>query len=429
MPNFEYYRKEYLGTAQKRYEQAMAMAYRDLKLEYQDAAMVRNLLLKQMSQKELMQTKVLAQMNKIKTSDKSDDEIARLLLAVGNGWSDFGKEQNDITIKNKDIEQELRDEIEKKYSLDDSSLGNLDEFMLVVDRSAGRVGLTKMINDELTGTMAGLSQGQLETVVSQYAPQIASNMGIDVNTVANALSGGKVRRYVSPDEIEEAKVDEYEDEIPGRLVYPSFAMSEYDRMLGLAEDEVSLLKQERINRIRDEALGKTTTTPTTAKAPTEGIDGVPLPTPEKIRERAAQYYAPFASPGFQEAVGFKEPAPPKPTVKAKPEIPEEDIEIAAIEGLPPFAGKLFGVSKQVEGIIDLDDDAAIKQGGVGAEYSSQLLRGGDDYQSAVSKIETNDSLDETQRQAAYAMLARDLYRKFQEQSKVPSLEEVVVGRK
>ena len=96
--------------------------------------------------------------------------------------------------------------------------------------------------------------------------------------------------------------------------------------------------------------------------------------------------------------------------------------------MPPFAGKLFGVSSEVEAIVDLDDDAAIKRGGLGAEYGSQLLRGGDDYQSAVGKIETNDSLDETQKGSAYAMLARDLYRNWQEQSKVPSLEEVVVSR-
>jgi hypothetical protein len=426
MPNFEYYRKEYLGTAQARYEQAMAMAYRDLQLEYKDAAMVRNLLLEQMSQKELMQTKVLAQMNKVKASDKSDDEIARLLLAIGNGWSEFSKEENDIHIKNKEIQEKLRDEIEKKYSLDDSSLGSLDEFMLIVDRSAGRTGLTKMINDELTGTMAGLSQEQLEVVVSQYAPRIAHNMGVDVNTVANLLSGGKVLRYVSPDEIKQAIDDEYEDEIPGRLVYSSYAMSEFDRLLGESESEVKLLRQERNNRIRNEALGTTPTTTTTVKPPTEGIDGVPLPTPEKIRARAAEYYAPFASRDFQEVVGFREPAPPKP--KAKPEIPEEEVEIAAIEGLPPFAGKLFGVSKEIESIVDLDDDTVLKQGGVGAQYGNQLLRSGDDYQSAVSKIEANESLDETQRQQAYAMLGRDLYRKFQEQSKTPSLEEIMLGR-
>ena len=64
MPNFEYYRKEYLGTAQKRYEQAMAMAYRDLLLEYKDAAMVRNLLLQQMSDREKLQAKTIRVANK-----------------------------------------------------------------------------------------------------------------------------------------------------------------------------------------------------------------------------------------------------------------------------------------------------------------------------------------------------------------------------
>lgn len=441
MPNFEYYRKEYLGTAQKRYEQAMAMAYRDLQLEYQDAAMVRNLLLQQMSDREKLQARTLSKMTSNKKGKAPEDyaDENRLLAA---GYGSVAEAEEKTWDKNQKAKSDLMDEIENSYKLDKRDLSAMGEWLLLITSRGDLPKLEADIRKNVVPTMTTLTEEQKIRAVATYAPLIAGRYNasllegspnrIDVNTVASLMTAGAVPRYVSSDEIEDLIDLEFKDKIPSKLSFSSLERNNQLRLLGDSEDEIKQAELLRNKEILAEALGTTTTTTAKApiaKAPTEGIDGVPLPTPEKIRERAAQYYAPFASPGFQEAVGFKEPAPPKPTAKAKPEIPEEDIEIAAIEGLPPFAGKLFGVSSQVEAIVDLDDAAAIKQGGVGAEYSSQLLRGGTDYQSAVGKIETNDSLDETQRQAAYAMLARDLYRKFQEQSKVPSLEEVVVGRK
>jgi hypothetical protein len=436
MPNFEYYRKEYLGTAQARYEQAMAMAYRDLQLEYKDAAMVRNLLLEQMSDREKLQARTLSKMTSNKKGKAPEDyaDENRLLAA---GYGDAAEAEEKIWDKNQKAKSDLMDEIENSYKLDKRDLSAMGEWLLLITSRGDLPKLEADIRKNVVPTMTTLTEEQKIRAVATYAPLIAGRYNasllegspnrIDINTVASLMTAGAVPRYVSSDDIEDLIDLEFKDKIPSKLSFSSLERNNQLRLLGDSEDEIKQAELLRNKEILAKALGTTTTTTAKApiaKAPTEGIDGVPLPTPEKIRARAAEYYAPFASRDFQEVVGFREPAPPK----AKPEIPEEEVAQAAIEGLPAFAGKLFGASKEIESIVDLDDDTVLRQGGVGAQYGNQLLRSGDDYQNAVGKIETNENLDETQRLQAYAMLGRDLYRKFQEKSKVPSLEEIMLGR-
>tara|TARA_R110002124_G_scaffold86938_1_gene224246 strand:- start:7272 stop:8552 length:1281 start_codon:yes stop_codon:yes gene_type:complete len=425
MPNFEYYRKEYLGTAQKRYEQAMAMAYRDLLLEYKDAAMAREALQSQMNFDEKIRTKQLELLTKASKS-KSNTVEGMTTTQFITGSTNYEAAVRQVEEWNTDLWPEARKQWNKENQLTTKQRADIETFIHgpLTDVSGSgetiRFEMESAINNHLIPLMESLNDSQRETLVSDYGPRIKSKLRIDMEVIEEVFKAPYIEE-ADKSAAQERFEQNYYDTNKRGLTAP---MQKMGRILGIeGEEELTRIEGKKI------VTPTATATEPTAEGEIEVVaerEGLPLPTPEKIRERAAQYYAPFASPGFQEAVGFKEPAPPK--AKAKPEIAEEDIEIAAIEGLPPFAGKLFGVSSEVEAIVDLDDDAAIKRGGLGAEYGSQLLRGGDDYQSAVGKIETNDSLDETQKGSAYAMLARDLYRNWQEQSKVPSLEEVVVSR-
>ena len=421
MPNFEYYRKEYLGSAQKRYEQAMAMAYRDLLLEYKDAAIARQQLQKQLQFDEKIQAKKLELITKAASEGK--DKIA------GMSMSEFitATKGYDAAVADvKDFNSGLQKEAEKLYAeeneLTAAQRATIQEW---INKSLTSLSGTKataptevnflLQNDLFGDTWVAISNdpGKVDAMLSIYGPQIAEKLDVTKEYAAELIGGV----YIPEKERQQFK-DKYIDDFikrNERNLTPQ--MQDLGAILGVGADELNtIIKAKRV-----------TTTPRDIDDVDETFEVVeeredlPLPTPEKIRARAAQYYAPFASEGFQEVVGFREPKPePKPT--------EEEVELTAISELPTYAGKLFGVAKQVDQVKDLDDAVAIKQGGVGAQYGNQLLRSGDDYQTAMSKIETNESLDDTQKEAAYVMLGRDLYRKNQEQTKLPSLEELMVSR-
>jgi hypothetical protein len=440
MSNFEKYRREYLDTAQARYEQAMAMAYRDLMLEYNDAQKARQVLQERLDAQRLSQNKLQMAMIKAGKSGLTVKEEIQALEGLAKLYGEVDKTKTDVGLANVKISTDIQDKIDKDYAISNSDAQAIADNIALVSFTGGEEALKTLLRP-IVNLTEGYTLEQLSTLVATYAPLIvekynAHPLGEKINTdqVANLLSGGKVGSYISKDMIKQAKEEEYQE----KLKDPVSGLQYVSTYLGLKDEQADkiakILRESRIdfetsinNTIKKEYLGEEI--PDEIIEVAEELEEPILPTPKAIRERAAEYYAPFASRGFQEQVGFRQPKEPKAKAITPPQPPEEEVIAAAIEELPPFANKLFASAAEAEALMGYDSmEKAAKHSGVGGEYAMQLSRAGDDIQTAISKIEQNENLDEDQKRSGYAMLQYKLLTDFENETKIPTLEEVMVER-
>tara|TARA_Y100001937_G_scaffold46993_1_gene65925 strand:- start:1576 stop:2904 length:1329 start_codon:yes stop_codon:yes gene_type:complete len=438
MPNFQFYLQMYSARDEQRYQEAMANAYRDLMIEYKEQATVRNILLEQMSVDKQLKAKVMASIAKA----KSEGDISKA-NDIWNANVKVAQFKDKVTQDNIEQRNTLREEVDRLYELpgtDVSFIGQnvatLGEFGAAnidlenpVDR---RRVIEKLSTDEnaqkILIQIADYTPEQRDVFMANFGLNIAQRTRLPISIIKQVFAPASPR-VLTREQIDKAKLDIIEDRFKPKGI---------PKEINAALDLIGFEKDRYYNSLLPTTATSTTATTTgqTDVSPGEDLAAqymLPTPTIEDVRQRASQYYAPFASQEFQREVGFRPPTKEQEQKEQEQKIKEKakkDAQEAALAELPEYAGKIFKAAPQIEGIVDLEDEEVINNGGVATKWTMTLLEAGkDDLTSAIQKIDAQKDWSPEEVQEAYSILGRDLMRKYRKkrETEPPSLEELMAS--
>tara|TARA_R100000664_G_C2758876_1_gene148126 strand:+ start:2314 stop:3672 length:1359 start_codon:yes stop_codon:yes gene_type:complete len=441
MPNFQFYLQMYSARDEQRYQEAMANAYRDLMVEYKEQATVRNILLEQMSVDKQLKAKVMASIAKA----KSEGDVSKA-NDIWNANVKVAQFKDKVTQDNIEQRNTLREEVDKKYELPagDSALfsqelATIGEFGATYDvnqPAQRREAIQKLTIDpnvqKILRQMSGnnYTDEQRDVFMATFGLNIAQRTRLPISIIQQVFAPASPSpRVLTREEINKAK----ETEINFR-----FKPKGIPKEINAALDLIGFEKDRYYNSLLPTTATSTTATTTgqTDVSPGEDLAAqymLPTPTIEDVRERAREYYAPFASKQFQREVGFRPPSQRQQRKTAEQQAKEKakkDAPAKAIEELPGYAAKIFKAAPQIEGIVDLEDEEVISNGGVATKWTMTLLEAGkDDLTSAIQKIDAQKDWSPEEVQEAYSILGRDLMRKYRKkrETEPPSLEELMAS--
>ena len=412
MPNYEYYRSMYTQTAEKRFQDAISMAYRDLMLQYQNDMYVRNLVTQQLIQNQnaLNTAMVDLQTGGRKTgvgSTGGDGSLTREELPVTALDVYKAKKDREETILsiqkyNNDLQTEADKYIKDQYDLRPDTRQQANQFLNDIPNLMQTSGgnLTQLMKDKLTAYVGSLPQGQVDSLFVQYGPQIANKTGASITDVGNAMG-------VSNPTIGTATL-QMQKNFERKQYYDQRALDTNMPTLDMAINDLQRREQQTKDTIKQSLQQKQQQQPELSGSDKLAQSTLPEyktvvpyevkpPTIEDVKRVGAQYYAPFANKGFQKDIASRDAflADTGPVVK---EVATQTVK----QNLPAYAGNILGVAGEIEsfGTKSMDEIAGL---GTGNQYVSQMFKTQKSPQEIADSIPQQNLTPEEQKQA-YATL-------------------------
>ena len=437
MPNFQFYLQMYSARDQQQYQTAMANAYRDLMVEYQEQATVRNILLEQMSVDKQLRAKVMSSIAKAKSEgdvSKADD--------IWNANIKVAEFKNKVKQENIQQRNKLKEDVDAIYELPGTDFSLIGQEIATIGEIGAdydvtlpdqrRLAIEKLTKDnnaqKILIQIADYTPEQRDVFMANFGLNIAQRTRLPISIIKQVFAPASPI-VLTREQIDKAKLD---------IINDSFKPKGVPKEINAALDLIGFEKTRFHNSLLPTATTATTATTTGQAVVSTGEDlaaeyKLPTPTIEDIRERATDYYAPFASKQFQREVGFRPPSRRQQRKTAEQQTKEKakkDAPAKALAELPGYAGKIFKSAPQIEGIVDLEDEEVISNGGLATKWTMTLLEAGkDDLTSAMQKIEAQKDWSPEEVQEAYSILGRDLMRKHRKKKEIepPSLEELMIS--